>query len=234
MISNSTIFNYTNGINLEGNSSNICIINCTFYSNSYRGIYLNSENTGYSLVTGNNIFGPGQLHGIHIGNGDNFVISNNDICENIRGLCICRDCQNINISHNSIYNNVICGFYIYKSSNNIFFKNNLNNNNCGIIISRSEKNTIIKNTVSSCKQFGIHIYYSSGNIVENNNFISNFICAIFTYCINRWNGNYWNIPIITIKVIPGFWKIRNLKGSEMIIPWLNFDWHPTTEPYDIQ
>jgi parallel beta-helix repeat protein len=210
-------------------SCNCSIREFTIRNSSRYGILI-EYSSPYIL---NNIIKWSYYLGVGIKNSSNAVISYNDIYENLRGLCICRDCQNINVSHNSIYSNRICGFYIYKSSENIFFRNNLYDNGCGIIVSRSDNNIIFKNIVSSCKQFGIHMYYSSGNIVENNNFISNFVCAIFTYCINKWNSNYWNKPMILPKTIFGFWKIRNSIGGEMMVPWINIDWFPAREPYDI-
>jgi hypothetical protein len=45
--------------------------------------------------------------------------------------------------------------------------------------------------------------------------------------LNKWNQNYWNQPSILPKIIPG----RLGLGGR--IPFINFDWHPAQEPYDI-
>jgi len=59
---------------------------------------------------------------------------------------------------------------------------------------------------------------------------------------NNWDGNYWDSLIGNIKMIFGNMEVviftwRDMYGDlrEFAIypPWLNFDWHPAQEPYDI-
>jgi len=45
---------------------------------------------------------------------------------------------------------------------------------------------------------------------------------------NHWDSNYWDKWIgFGPKLI--FGRI----GLNGLIPWVNFDWHPAEEPYDI-
>ncbi len=44
---------------------------------------------------------------------------------------------------------------------------------------------------------------------------------------NIWNENYWNRPRFLPKLI--FGRI----GIYYLAPWINVDWHPAQEPYDI-
>ena len=69
-----------------------------------------------------------------------------------------------------------------------------------------------------------------------NNFIGNHFDASFEVTplsFNLWYNNYWDDwrsilpkPIYGYKIIDfGFFGIEYL--------WINFDWHPSREPYDI-
>ena len=63
------------------------------------------------------------------------------------------------------------------------------------------------------------------NIIKQNNFINTrptFTSSFF----NHWIGNYYyNWIGIGPKIIWGYCYI---------FPWINFDWHPAKEPYDIE
>jgi hypothetical protein len=70
--------------------------------------------------------------------------------------------------------------------------------------------------------------------VEKNNFIENNVSASFSHSIlNRWIRNYWDDwsgvgPKIIHGSIPLPWDPWNMDKA---IPWTNFDWHPSQEPY---
>jgi hypothetical protein len=50
-----------------------------------------------------------------------------------------------------------------------------------------------------------------------------FIISIIT---NGFDGNYWDDWI-------GFGP-KLIRGAVLFIPWIEIDWHPAKEPYDIQ
>jgi len=165
-------------------------------------------------------------------------------------------CCNVTISDNIIYskswnsielsyscNNKITdneisgglhGIELFHSSNNIITGNIISNiSSSGIFLFLRENNNMISgNSISNCI-FGI-LASSRGNIIEKNNFIGNRINAIFT-CFwrdildgNYWNSNYWDRhkgdgPKIIFGFI-GFWGV---------VPWINIDKNPVSEPYDI-
>ena len=73
---------------------------------------------------------------------------------------------------------------------------------------------------------GIYLSDSPYNNINYNNFYQNIVDVSFQYPIgNNWNHNYWNIPRVLPKLIIG--------TIYYYIPWINFDWHPAREPYDI-
>jgi hypothetical protein len=81
---------------------------------------------------------------------------------------------------------------------------------------------------------GVRVEFSSYTKILKNNFIKNsFRKALhignkFLFHKNIWDENYWDRPLLIPKPIYG----RTGKIF-MIIPLINFDWHPAKKPYDI-
>ena len=95
----------------------------------------------------------------------------------------------------------------------------------------SDYNTVKGNSFED-NTVGVHIYHSRGSRIKNNNFINNQLQAYFVYGIpifwgltNRWNGNYWNES----RSLP-----YPIWGAHLFFPWVQFDWCPAKEPYDIE
>jgi nitrous oxidase accessory protein NosD len=128
-------------------------------------------------------------------------------------------------------------------------------------LSTIRNNVFIGNTIGLLTRYGGNTI--SGNLFENNtiglkgetiyddiiiqnNFIHNQRHAVFSLR-NRsqgmsWNGNYWGGSVypLGIKVIFGRMRTPIQKiiqfppdVSFYWIPWVNFDWHPATKPYNI-
>ncbi len=106
--------------------------------------------------------------------------------------------------------------------------------NCGLGISGGYNANISYNTIRNCStgleanSVNIHISY--------NNFINISLEAFFLFeevkpAHNYWYGNYWEKPRLFPKVIFGYLRYNPYIGFG--IPWINFDWHPAQEPYDI-
>lgn len=154
------------------------------------------------------------------------------------------------VINNEIINSSLYGVYLRAHSNhNVICRNNLSMNNANIFVTFSHNNIILENRINFAK-FGILIGYSRGNtislnfisnqdfgvlldgvidsIISNNNFIENNIHALFAEfsLFNRWNGNYWDN-----------WHLKAPKpifGVVLpLIPWIDFDWHPATQPWNI-
>jgi parallel beta-helix repeat protein len=165
-----------------------------------------------------------------------------------------------NIFNNTITNHRY-GIIFMEGLNNLIKGNLFQNNIRGIHFFMSESNQIQYNTFNQ-NVLGIHLSESKSNTVTKNNFIDNIRSASFAtnssaLVINRntWDGNYWNIPRQLPKKIigrTGFllnyialafpllldW-LNDLPRALYLyvfklIPWINVDWHPAQEPYDIK
>jgi len=142
------------------------------------------------------------------------------------------------------------------TSNNYIVGNIFLNNKVGVHLLDGTSNTIIYNYISGSQTESICIHSSSNivyrnniannehgiwlqkdaidNEIKQNNFINNKVynAAVNKAKSNVWDENYWDdwiglkIPFLTFipKGIIGFF------GS---FRWLNFDWHPAFEPYEI-
>ena len=185
-------------------------------------------------------------------------ISSNDIINNsFSGIWFDWYCYNNSISENYLKLNEGSGIFFHYSNNNFIFNNSILSNKwsgirlnyaCnnilsvniismndeygGIFIGSSSDNILSKNSISQHKKTGIQLRESNNNIITKNNFLNNKIHAMLKWGNhNFWDENYWNQPRLLPKPIIGYLTI-----SDIFIPWpfwINFDWHPAQEPYDI-
>jgi parallel beta-helix repeat protein len=123
--------------------------------------------------------------------------------------------------------------------------NTISNNKIGINVYGStgtginlwnENNTIKYNNITN-NICGIYLEPISNIKIEKNNFISNirhatFVLWFFIPNIYKWDSNYWNRPRILPKLIYGLNR-AGLLYLPTSIPWINIDWRPASEPYDI-
>jgi parallel beta-helix repeat protein len=201
-------------------------------------------------------YGPPLVNGIIAlrQGADGCTISNNDIAHTAMS-CIWivssnNKILNNNISHSSMRQGIVL---VEECKNNIISGNVISDVEIGIDLWDSNHNTIICNKISRCWEFGIdiagsdfntikgnifennevgvYIVNSIGSRIKNNNFINNQWQAQFVYGIhifrgltNRWNGNYWNES----RSLP-----YPIRGVYFFFPWVQFDWFPAKEPYDI-
>ncbi len=100
---------------------------------------------------------------------------------------------------------------------------------------------IYGNDIENCTT-GIR-FSGDGNIITRNNFknysqIGFWFYKPFLYpSKNSWFGNYWDTWTgIGPKKILGFYVIgwRFPIQIPLLIPWIEFDWHPALKPYEIE
>ncbi|HWR28154.1 MAG TPA: NosD domain-containing protein [Candidatus Thermoplasmatota archaeon] len=160
----------------------------------------------------------------------------------------------VNISHNDIINNSN-GINLEISSsagslwcnNNTIFQNNISRNEHGITLySRGymrvtggtggwgiRDNNIVENNITyNANGIEITNYMRHGigfNTFSHNNFIGNTQTVNLENTIyNHWVGNYWETP----RLLP-YPIIGEIMIFRHIIHWINFDWHPAQELYNI-
>ena len=156
-------------------------------------------------------------------------INGNIFCNNSHGIHFYGPPNNhVSISGN-IFSHNYCGIYPGICKNCNISENNIINNDFGIRIYDAVNNTICNNNIESNRQCGILVFEkSTSNYIYNNNFINNTKSAYFNLFSfkNKWDGNFWNEPRDKPVIIFGSIGL-------VFIPWINVDWHPAKEPYDL-
>ena len=226
---NKIVENKHNGIHMShGNDNNISMNK--ILNNTWHGIGLFFVSN--SIISENTLL-DNSWGGLDIFSSNHILIENNIIAEstnksNGQGI-ILMNANNNTIFQNHIFENYV-GITLTNSSYNYFSQNYIQNNLWIGIESRiiSSNNTIIKNLIGN-NLYGIYLNTNDNKIV-NNNVIDNKIQAFFRGCKNTWDENYWNRMRFLPKPIFGRLGVQ---GFPALIPWVNFDWHPASEPYDI-
>jgi nitrous oxidase accessory protein len=240
--------NYGSGIELNVWSYGNIIDGNTIESNAGDGISLVGSRA--NKITGNTI--ESNNKGLRLAKGAYSEAKNNEIFGNIISNNV--DGIEQNKGYNTIAYNIITlnkkyGIHLVSSVSDIE-NNYISNNNFGIYIETS-KCTITNNTIDNNK---LGIYLKDGNsFIQKNNFVNNTIHAGFKnyldfsirnsphikYMKNNWEQNYWGEEKESPKIIHGVIGIRleyilGYIGDRIGFPWINIDWHPAKEPYDIQ
>ena len=164
--------------------------------------------------------------------GSNNKIINNNISHSLtrQGILLRDPCSNCIVSGNVI-SDVETGILCWDSNNNTITGNKISRcEEFGIDLASGDYNTVKDNTLEK-NTVGVQIYYSIGSRIKKNNFIDNQVQTQFLYGIplilgltNRWRGNYWNGS----RSLP-----YPIWGAYLFFPWVQFDWFPAKEPYDI-
>ena len=213
------------------------------------GIYLYKYNNS---DISDNIFYKLNSWGIISLKNNNIKITNNTFYgtdSNIDCGVVMDSSDNALIADNTFTYYGLCGIWISSSKNNTIKNNIIESGKVfGILIWRAQDNIIIGNTLRKIKQKGICLKNSNNNIITQNNFIRNkhipkdnllylildiyykikYQSAAFFYSIdNNWNGNYWGRPRVLPKPIFG------IRGTDGLIPCVNFDWYPLKKPYEV-
>ena len=213
-IMDNNISNNENGICLHYSNNNT-ITNNNIISNNNDGIYLdfssNNNNISGNIVSSNKWYGI-ELTGYSGQNNYNIITGNNIISNHMGGLYVNFNCYNNTITKNNIQNNKEFGLHLYYSGYFVIEKNNIHNN----------------------ERVGLEIVgFSHNNVIEKNNFIGNGINVIHSLSSgNTWDANYWDNWIGVKIKLPIFQKFPKVIFGGFP-SFINFDWHPASEPYNI-
>jgi parallel beta-helix repeat protein len=205
------------------------------------GVYIYSDyNTIISTIILNN------ERGLALNSGSGNTIIDNVFKSNTYGGIYLASSYENTISNNTIDANNWDGIYLVVSGSNTIAGNYISNNNNGISLRASSNNTVSGNSILGNK-YGLyltwriifhHLMHSSSNKILSNNFLENNQDVFFRGGIltkkNTWDNNYWRRPRLLPKLIIGV--ITPFEGSvtiPLMIPWINIDWRPAQEPYDI-
>ena len=211
--------------------SNHIEVHNNIITNTNKGIYINQQYTDILVY-------------------DNIIINNKNGIE-----AESNDRSFIEIFNNTISDNE-CGFYCAHNNEVSVYDNLITNNSVGIYMSQGESNNVIYHNHIIDNSIGISIATSRSTTIQENNFINNekhatllkrtilLTIPIVPLYRQRWTKNYWDNwdatkphPVngliifyfnIVIPIKPFFITI-----PIGLLPYVEFDWHPAQEPYDI-
>jgi hypothetical protein len=213
IVRNLTIFNVRVGLNLE-ETSNSFFENNTI-SNCYQGIAGTCDHCKFF----NNNVNHSQDSGVYI-RGDHNEFKFNTFYNNSYLGFSADGIQDVQ------YNSFSNSMYGVFANQGIFAHNIVQQ--YFLVIETTGFITLNYNTITNC-DIGVWVYYFV-TIISHNNFFNNSLDATLTNVLFiRWHGNYWKRSVFRPKLIIGFFGIGYL-----MIPWVNIDWHPATEPNDIE
>jgi len=234
------------GIFLFGSSSGSRIVNNVISDNA---VGIGSGASGCYIANNTVIYND---KGIGVSGGKNNIIINNTVHHNNNpknwgfGIGLGDESNFNTVKYNTLTFN-IHGILIGSASFNDVSLNTISNNVNGICFDiNSVGHNTSHNTVSynMIKKNSYGVYLSQGghlrgcvtdNMFFRNNFLNNsendaFFCLWLFRCKNTWSGNYWGEPRILPKVIVGR---TGFLPKQMNVPWVNVDWHPAREPYEL-
>ena len=230
VLHNNKIYGCSNAITLQVTTERVTITDNLITQNSVIGIQF--QESDFNEVTGNTITDNGGT-GIELSLSTQNTIEQNIITDNEGGIKLSSGSEENTIINNTIANNSMEGILIegVLSTGNDIEENTISTNRGGIKLSSSGQNSIIGNNITNNDLEGVLIQSGSNNVIKQNNFIANSRQAAFKFASrNTWDENYWDNWIGFKLEAPIFQSFPKVIGG---ILRLNFDWHPTLEPYDI-
>jgi len=208
------------GIEVVTKQNNDTISNCTLSNSTHSGIYCAGVGKDMKII--DNEISRCNDSGIIASETESFVLKSNTIMD-VDGPGIMFDGVFHNVSGNVIKKCVI-----------------------GIQIG-GNYNRIEGNDIDNCS-VGVNDIGDGGNIITENNFRNynqneywweRHVGAYILWGVKKdsWISNYWDSwSGVGPKIILGhliFWIPLFVEVLEVPIPWINFDWHPAQEPYNI-
>ncbi len=234
-------YNDQGGLYLNTSSYNELSYNRIFH-NDQDGIFMVSSDHNY--IHHNHIF-ENSFIAMIISRCQFNTFSHNDLTDNFCCMSFWPYSSENVIVENHIHNHPGCGmaFKAYSNNNYIHHNNISNNRDWGIMIgpgptwgNRVEYNTIAEATGPGqwYKGCGIILLGAFFNTIQNNNIMGNrqdvYLNSSFG---NRWKENYWeNYSGGGPKFIRGVVALP--WNPSRSFPWMNIDWRPAQEPYDMK
>ena len=229
-ISNNTILGYhLTGICVDSSSNNK--ITGNYISKSMNGMAIGGS---HNIVTENHVYdcskcgigGSGSICNTFYNNEVAFGAGNG---MNFKGASYC------NITKNTISSNNGIGID-FRADFSIVSENIIKNNGEGGIYSQASYSSIITRNIIQSNGYAIYLYISNKNVISRNNFLDNLPHIFFTDSYrNKWIRNYWDEFRFFPKIIVGRFTIPSFNPYEppSYFKWINIDWFPAKEPYDI-
>lgn len=185
-------------------------------------------NSSYDTIS-NNIFRDIMDAGILLASGSNHMVSENIIMNSHQGIWY--SALDSTFTNNTITNIGYEGILLWCGHGNTITNNNITHARQGLVILESCNNLIKRNNIAH-NTGGVFLSLSKRNKFYENNFINSGYAGHVEFkgysFSNRWKGNYWDN-----QIVHGLPKVIFGRFGVLPIPWLNFDWRPAKQPYDI-
>ncbi|MBU0496439.1 MAG: right-handed parallel beta-helix repeat-containing protein [Candidatus Thermoplasmatota archaeon] len=185
--------------------------------------------TGFTVQNGGNDFFAFDS-GVKVGKSHDVTITGNIIADNpFIGLFVYA--QNCLVSQNTITNNNLGILVFPDPKGHVMICGNTVESNCVGIDIAALNVSVFRNEIHTNLR-SIRITESSNISIVENNFRRNENQPIFVQLAKnatKWNENYWDRPRLLPKLIFGM----RYRANGKTIYWINFDWFPAREPYDI-
>jgi len=193
------------------------------------GIWINEKSSGITIS--DNVINC-KSTGISVDSAYNIRIIHNIFTNLSTGIILARVIKAM-IKENHFFGTTIDSIRLGLSSNIIIQENIIDETKGACAIEMwFNFNTRLKRNSFSDNRYGLAIYYSYFTRIEENNFINNGNgdeefgqAAIFVSYFNRWKRNYWDDWNGTGPYI--------INGIQFKRDYVNYDWLPAREPYDI-
>jgi len=191
------------------------------------GIWINEKSSGITIS--DNVINC-KVTGIHVTSASNIMIIHNIFTNLSKGIILSRVIKAM-IKENHFSGITVDSIRLGGSFDIIIQENIIDGTKEACAIEMwFNLNTRLKRNSFSDNHYGLLIYYSYFTKIEENNFINNGDeewgqADFFRSYFNRWKRNYWDDWIGIGPYI--------IKGTQYKRYYVNLDWLPTREPYDI-
>lgn len=165
-----------------------------------------------------NIFKIGAINASHI------TISS---CSFSTSLGIAFFTVNDSLIENNTFETALSAIDFYHSNRNIIQHNHITfGKKAGgiLLMNHSNNNTITANTIKGIPFgiHGLHMESGTGNTITKNN----LYCSVWSNGHATWKENYYGHQLIH--------RLPKIILPDKLPPMVNIDWHPATEPFDIE
>jgi parallel beta-helix repeat protein len=221
------------------NAGQVILVNCTRIT--VQDLTLSCSPYGVQLAhTTNSIIQRCNIsscrYGAYLEESQDILIQNNTLLNCEWGFNIYKGGSN-RIENNTISRSDYSGLLISSKATQLSY-NFISNCSVGITITDCLHNIVTRNVIQHCV-YGVYLESTAAAAITQNTFLDNRLFAGLQQntLLNRWTGNYWGRPRVVPKIIPGIiliiWHPDPIHYKNIIIPWINIDWHPALKPYDI-
>jgi parallel beta-helix repeat protein len=216
---------------LLNHSSGAHVYDNIIAENGNEGVFIGSSTN--ATVENNTMTRNGHC-GVVISKSWKNTVVENTMTDNYAGVSLWPGATDNEIARNIIRNQEYSGVGIWPGADHNFLHDNilLNNSLYGVLITKADGTIITLNTIQGSNE-GMRLSMANNSLFQCNNFIENNCSAFFeNSSLNRWKQNYWDDHISSWpKCIHGLMRIP--WNKMIVVRWLNLDWRPAKQPYDI-